>query len=87
MVSVSVSEASRTLPALVSVLEREPVFIGQDGRPVAVLVSAAWYDRVAALLEDAADVAAFDEATSESDPNIPLRDVEWGPAGSPAAEV
>lgn len=45
--AVSIAEAKNNLPALVHEAERHPVVIERRGKRVAVLVSAATYDRLA----------------------------------------
>jgi len=41
-----------------------------------VLVSAEQYEKLVAALDDAEDVAAFDEAMDEEGPNIPWEQVK-----------
>jgi len=46
------------------------------GRPAGVLVSPERYEQLMSALEDAEDVAAFDAAMAEEDPNIPWEQVK-----------
>ena len=45
-------------------------------RPAAVLVSPDRYEQLMAALEDVEDIAAFDAAMAEEDPNIPWEKVK-----------
>ncbi|QEV99339.1 type II toxin-antitoxin system Phd/YefM family antitoxin [Microbacterium caowuchunii] len=54
----------------------EPVFIERRGQRAAVVVSPEQYERMLEALEDAEDVAAFDEAMAEEGPNIPWAQVK-----------
>ena len=50
--------------------------VQRRGRPAGVLVSPERYEQLITALEDAEDVAAFDEAMAEEGPNIPWEQVK-----------
>lgn len=76
MSEVTVSEARATLPALIDLAHREAVILTRRGTPAGVLVSPEAYERMLAALEDAEDIASFDEAMAEEGPNIPWEQVK-----------
>lgn len=69
------SEARDHLPAAMQTARTEAVFVQRRGRPAGVLVSPERYEQLMTALEDAEDVAAFDEAMAEEGPNIPWAQV------------
>jgi len=71
MATMNISTARETLPAAVDLAQSETVFLERYGRPAAVLLSPERYEQLMEAWEDAADVAAFDEAMSEEGANIP----------------
>ncbi|HEX2704382.1 MAG TPA: type II toxin-antitoxin system Phd/YefM family antitoxin [Candidatus Lustribacter sp.] len=71
MATMNISAARENLAAAVELSRTEAVFLERYGRRAAVLVSPERYDELMAALEDAQDVAAFDEAMEEEGPNIP----------------
>lgn len=73
MATMNISAARDSLPEAVELARTEAVFLERYGRPAAVLVSPEQYEKLAAALEEADDVAAFDAAMAEEGPNIP-----WG---------
>ncbi|MDO5675879.1 MAG: type II toxin-antitoxin system Phd/YefM family antitoxin [Propionibacteriaceae bacterium] len=71
MTEITVSEARATLPALIDIAHREAVILTRRGKAAGVLISPEAYERMMAALEEAEDVAAFDEAMAEEGNNIP----------------
>jgi len=71
MATINISAARDNLPAAVALAQTEVVYLERYGRPAAVLVSPERYETLLAALGDAEDVAAFDAAMAEEDPNIP----------------
>ncbi len=76
MSTITVTEARAVLPGLIQRAEHESVTLTRRGRPAAVLVSVAAYERMLGALEDAEDEAAFDQAMAEEGPNIPWEQVK-----------
>ena len=76
MSTMAVSEAREKLSDAVEAAQTEPVFLERYGRPAAVLVSPERYEELMEALEDAEDVAAFDEAMAEDGANIPWEQVK-----------
>lgn len=73
MSSISVADARSHLSDVIARSQSEAVFIERRGQRAAVVVSPEHYERMREALEDAEDIAAFDEAMAEEGPNIP-----WG---------
>jgi len=73
---MAVSEARERLSEAVELSRSEAVFLERYGRPAAVLVSPDRYAELMEALEDAEDVAAFDEAMAEEGGNIPWDQVK-----------
>lgn len=76
---LTVTEARERFSEVVETADREPVFLTRHGRRQAVVISAAQYDRLLELVEDAEDLAAADEAMAEIEhgsPTIPWEDVK-----------
>ncbi len=76
MATMNISSARESLPDAVELARTEAVFLERYGRPAAVLVSPEQYEKLVTALEDADDVAAFDEAMSEEGPNLPWEQVK-----------
>ena len=76
MTNISVTDARGRLPELIERAQGEAVFVERRGKVEAVIVSPEQYDRMREALEDADDVAAFDEAMVEEGPNIPWAQVK-----------
>jgi antitoxin Phd len=76
MAKMAVSEARERLSEAVELSRSEAVFLERYGRPAAVLVSPDRYAELMEALEDAEDVAAFDEAMAEEGGNIPWDQVK-----------
>ena len=78
---MKMSEARDNLPEAVDRARSEAVILERYGRPAAVLVSPERYEQLMNALEDAEDVAAFDEAMAEDGPRIPWdeakRELGW----------
>jgi prevent-host-death family protein len=73
---ISVTDARGRLPELIERARGEAVFIERRGKLEAVVVSPERYAKLMEALEDAEDVAAFDEAMADEDPNIPWAQVK-----------
>ena len=75
MAKTAVSEARERLPEAIELARSEAVFLERYGKPAAVLVSPDRYNELMEALEDAEDVAAFDEALAEEGDTIPWEQV------------
>lgn len=74
---VSVADARKNFSDVLAQSKDEAVFIERRGQRAAVVVSPEQYERMMEALEDAEDVAAFDEAMdAEQGPNIPWAQVK-----------
>lgn len=73
---LSVADARKNFSDVIDRAQREAVFIARRGQRAAVVVSPEQYDRMLEALEDAEDVAAFDEAIAEEGSNIPWAQVK-----------
>ncbi|MHA7175765.1 type II toxin-antitoxin system Phd/YefM family antitoxin [Arthrobacter sp. Sr24] len=73
---VSVAEARTHFSDVIDRAKTEAVFIERRGQRAAVVVSPEHYERMLEALEEAEDVAAFDEAMAEEGPNIPWAQVK-----------
>lgn len=73
---MSVSAARERFPEAIETARKEAVFLERDGCPAGVLVNPERYDLLITALEDAEDVAAYDEAMAEEGPNIPWEQVK-----------
>lgn len=71
MATMSVSAARERLPEAVETARTEAVVLERYGRPAAVLVSPERYTAMLEALEEAEDVAAFDDALQEEGANLP----------------
>ncbi len=76
MVTMNVSGARERLPEAVELAQSEPVILERYGVPVAVLLSPERYELMAEAFEEAADVAAFDEAMAEEGPDVSWEQVK-----------
>lgn len=76
MATMNMSEARDHLPDAMETARTEAVFLQRRGRLAGVLVSPERYEQLMTALEDAEDVAAFDEALAEEGPNIPWAQVK-----------
>jgi antitoxin Phd len=76
MATMAVSEAREKLSEAVETARSEAVILERYGNPVAVLISPERYEELMEALEDAEDVAAFDEAMAEEGDNIPWEKVK-----------
>ncbi|MPV35862.1 type II toxin-antitoxin system Phd/YefM family antitoxin [Georgenia subflava] len=76
MVAMNVAEARKHFSELIDRSQEEAVFIERRGRRAAVVVSPEQYERMLEAVEDAEDMAAFDEALAEEGPNIPWAQVK-----------
>lgn len=81
MSTISVAEARSRLSDVIARSQGEAVFIERRGRRAAVVVSPEQYERMIEALEDAEDVAAFDEAMAEEGDSVPWdqvkKDLGW----------
>jgi prevent-host-death family protein len=76
---LTVTDARERFSEVVETAEREPVFLTKHGRRQAVVLSAAQYDRMLELVEDAEDLADSDAAMAAIEkgaPAIPWEDVK-----------
>lgn len=73
---MNISAARDNLPEVVETARTEAVVLERYGRPAAVIISPEYYEVLLNALEDAEDVAAFDEAMTEEGPNIPWEQVK-----------
>jgi prevent-host-death family protein len=73
---ISVTDARGRLPELIERARGEAVFIERRGKLEAVVVSPERYAKLMEAVEDAEDVAAFDEAMADEGPNIPWAQVK-----------
>jgi antitoxin Phd len=76
MARMAVSEAREKLSEAVELSQSQSVFLERYGQPAAVLISPARYAELMDALEDAEDIAAFDEAMAEEGDNIPWAQVK-----------
>lgn len=76
MSTITVTEARGQLPEVVDRTRTEAVLLEKRGTVVAVVVSPEFYHRALEALEEAEDVAAFDEAMAEEGPNLPWTQVK-----------
>lgn len=73
---VSVADARNQFSDVIARAQNEAVFIERRGQRAAVVVSPEQYERMLEALEDAEDVAAFDEAMAEEGASIPWAQVK-----------
>ena len=76
MSNISVADARKQLSDVIARAQNEAVFIERRGQRAAVVVSPERYERMLAALEDAEDIAAFDDAMAEEGPNVPWAQVK-----------
>ena len=76
MSNISVADARKQLSDVIARAQNEVVFIERRGQRAAVVVSPERYERMLAALEDAEDIAAFDDAMAEEGPNVPWAQVK-----------
>ena len=76
MATMNISSAREHLPEAVETARTETVFLERYGRLAGVLISPERYEQLMTALEDAEDIAAFDEAMAEEGPNIPWEQVK-----------
>lgn len=76
MSTVSVADARNHFSDVIDRSKTEAVFIERRGQRAAVVISPEYYERMLEALEEAEDVAAFDEAMAEEGPNIPWAQVK-----------
>jgi prevent-host-death family protein len=76
MSNVSIADARRNFSDVIARSEGEAVFIERRGKQAAVIISPKRYELMMEALEDAEDVAAFDEAMAEEGPSIPWAQVK-----------
>jgi len=70
------SRAREFFSEVVDTSQSEPVFIERRGEVAAVVISPSLYAKMLDALEDADDVAAFDEALAEEGDTIPWEQVK-----------
>lgn len=69
-IAISIADARKNFSDLIDRSKTEAVFIERLGQRAAVVISLDRYGQMLEALEEAEDVAAFDEAMAEQDPNI-----------------
>ena len=70
------ADARKQFSDVIARAQNEAVFIERRGQRAAVVVSPERYERMLAALEDAEDIAAFDDAMAEEGPNVPWAQVK-----------
>jgi antitoxin Phd len=75
-VKLSVTDARARLPEVIEEARDQAVFLERRGKVVGVVVSPEHYDLMMDALEEAEDIAAFDEAMAEEGDNIPWAQVK-----------
>lgn len=70
------ADARKNFSEVIARTKDGAVFIERHGKSAAVVVSPERYEQMMEALEDAEDVAAFDEAMAEEGPNIPWSQVK-----------
>lgn len=73
---VSVADARNHFSDVIARSQNEAVFIERRGQRAAVVISPEQYERMIEALEDADDVAAFDDAMAEEGPDVPWAQVK-----------
>lgn len=68
---MNVADARAHLAEAIDTAQTEAVVIERRGIPAAVIVSPAQYELMLEAVENAEDIAAFDEAIAEEGENIP----------------
>ncbi len=76
MSTISVADARNNLSTVIARSQEEAVFIERRGQRTAVVISPEQYERMLDALEEAEDVAAFDEAMAEEGPDVPWEQVK-----------
>lgn len=76
MSTISVADARKHLSEVITRTRSEAVFIERRGQRAAVLVSPERYEQLLDALDDADDIAAFDEAMAEEGQNVPWDQVK-----------
>ena len=76
MATFSVVDARKHFSEVIDRLNSEAVVIERRGQRAAVVVSPERYDLMLDALEEAEDIAAFDEAMAEEGANIPWAQVK-----------
>lgn len=71
MTSMNMATARAKLAEAIDTAQTEAVVIERRGVPAAVLVSPSQYELMLEAVENAEDVAAFDEAIADGGDNIP----------------
>lgn len=73
---ISVSEARKSMPAVITSAATQAVTLHRHGRPVAVVVSPERYEELLDAEEDVQDLEAYDVAMADPEPNIPWEQVK-----------
>lgn len=76
MAMMNISDARTHLPQAMETARTEAVFVRRRGRLAGVLVSPERYEQLMTALEEAEDIAAFDEAMADEGPNVPWEQVK-----------
>jgi antitoxin Phd len=76
MTTINVTDARAKFSEVIERSHDEAVFLERRGRAEAVVISPEQYERMMEALEDAEDVAAFDDAMAEEGDNVPWDQVK-----------
>lgn len=76
MDTFSVAHAREHLADVLSQSQERAVVIERRGQPAAVVISPQQYETMLDALEDAEDLAAFDESLAEEGPSVPWEQVK-----------
>ncbi len=76
MTEVSITGARADLAKTIKRAKKGPIKITSHGEPQAVLVDPSLFEKMLEALEDAEDLAAYDEALTDPDPGIPWEQVK-----------
>lgn len=76
MTTINVTDARARFSEVIERSHGEAVFLERRGRAEAVVISPEQYERMMEALEDAEDVAAFDDAMAEEGDNVPWDQVK-----------
>lgn len=76
MTEISITEARADLAETLRRAKKKPIRITSHGEAQAVLVEPSLFEKMLEALEDAEDLAAYDEAMADPDPGIPWEQVK-----------
>lgn len=76
MANINLSEAREKLAAVIDTARTEAVTLERYGQAAAVLLSPERYAELLDAWEELEDIAAFDAALEEAEPNVPWEQVK-----------